>query len=297
MALLEEVLDRPHDPGYQTAASQREARGLPASTGSRTALLLIAALLLGFLLAVAAHTLRAPDPAAAGTREALIARIQSQEQLGDAHATSIESLRQDVRTLESKALDDTDSGDGQEIAQAGIEAGAVPMTGPGVTVTLDDQPADGAEAGATPNRVLSSDLQLVVNGLWERGAEAISINDQRLTSTSSIRFAGVAIVVDFRGLTRPYVVTAIGDPEALSAELDTGATGVYLKSISDEYGILSQVGSAADLTVPAASRLTTRVAEVVPPPTSTSSSTSSSPDSPTAPAGPAPSTTPQEESP
>ncbi len=73
-------------------------------------------------------------------------------------------------------------------------------------------------ASSDDGRVLSKDLQVVTNALWEAGAEAISINGQRLTARSAIRFAGDAILVNYRPLTRPYVISAIGDPQNLQVE-------------------------------------------------------------------------------
>ena len=55
--------------------------------------------------------------------------------------------------------------------------------GPGVRVVADDAPG----ADSARNEVLDTDLQKLVNGLWEAGAEAISINGQRLTNLSTIR--------------------------------------------------------------------------------------------------------------
>ncbi len=106
-------------------------------------------------------------------------------------------------------------------------SGAVPLHGPGFTLTLDDAPASGsddaAEGGqADEGRVLAKDLQYVTNALWESGAEAVSINGKRLTATSAIRFAGSALVVDYRPLTRPYVVTALGDPKRFPAAFADG---------------------------------------------------------------------------
>ncbi len=56
-------------------------------------------------------------------------------------------------------------------------------------------------------RVRDVDVQTVVNGLWAAGAEGIAVNGQRLTSLSTIRHAGDAIVVDLRQLARPYTIT------------------------------------------------------------------------------------------
>ena len=67
----------------------------------------------------------------------------------------------------------------------------------------------------------------------------MSINGQRLTSRSSIRFAGDAILVDFRPLSPPYVITAIGDGRELQTGFASSASGAYLKSLGDNYSIPS----------------------------------------------------------
>lgn len=263
MALLQEVLDRPLDPGYASAAEARSAQGLPASTGSRSLTLLVAAVVLGFLLTVAAQVLRQPDPEGAATRAGLIDRIRAEAGLGDTYSEAAQTLRAEVATLEQQARDPgpRESRRDEDLL---AQVGAVAVHGPGVELVLDDPAAREPEPdGPTgSDRVLARDLQVVVNGLWSHGAEAIAVNDLRLTSTSSIRFAGEAIVVDFRGLTRPYRVVAIGDPQALTAELESGPTGQYLTGLVTDYAIRVEVSSAPELTVPGAARLTTRVATV-----------------------------------
>src|SRR5207302_160556 len=71
-------------------------------------------------------------------------------------------------------------------------------------------PVTGRQTGTNPGLVLDRDLQDVANELWHDGAEAIAINGQRLTATTTIRAAGGAILVDFRPVTAPYQVSAIG---------------------------------------------------------------------------------------
>ena len=92
--------------------------------------------------------------------------------------------------------------------------------------------------------MLDRDLQTVVNGLWAAGAEAVAVNGQRLTALSAIRSAGDAILVDYRPLTRPYVVTAIGDPATLQAAVRRGARRPALRTLQQTYGI-RYVGPAA----------------------------------------------------
>lgn len=264
MALLAEVRDRPLDPGYASAAEARRDRGLPASTGSRSIILVVSAVLFGFLMTVAAQTLREPDPAAADTRQELASRIEAQQALGDQRVARVEALRGELSGLEERTLDDSAGGDlADALRKAGLEAGASALVGPGIIVTMDDaESSDPLAPGGSDERVMARDLQVIVNGLWARDAEAISINDQRLTSTSSIRFAGEAIVVDFRGLTRPYVISVIGDPEALEREMTEGASGQYAAELRDKYKLTVDVAVSEEVTVAAATRLSTRLAVV-----------------------------------
>jgi uncharacterized protein YlxW (UPF0749 family) len=147
----------------------------------------------------------------------------------------------------------------------------VAVTGPGLTVTLDDARKEGGgsadgdprtQAEADEGRVLSKDLQIVTNGLWEAGAEAVAINGQRLTALSAIRFAGEAILVNYRPLTRPYVVSAIGSPQNLEVEFADSSAGSYVRALQDNYGVRVRIAGAERLALPAATSLTVREAEV-----------------------------------
>jgi len=266
MALLVEVLDRPVDPGYWTATQQRREAGLPGQTSRRSPLLVLTVVLLGFLLSIAAVALRAPDPQDATERRELAERIEMAGEQGDASAARVEVLREQVSALESRQDNSADPALAAALDQAGEQAGARAVRGPGVTITVDDAPREGLEDDPEPaepeQRVLAADLQQLVNGLWSSGAEAISINEQRLTSTASIRFAGEAIIVDFRGLTRPYTVRAIGAPDALAGELVEGPTGEYFADLDAEYGIVMTWERGREIEVPAAERLSTRVSSV-----------------------------------
>ncbi len=266
MALLNEVLDRPVDPGYHTAAANRRAVGLVGSTSQRSPVLIVTVILLGFLLSLAALSLRTPDPQDGQERMDLAERVEAAGTRGDGSALTIEGLREEIADLQAQV---PAAGGGEltdELEAVAAAAGAVPVAGPGVLITMDDAPVDdlapAPEPGYDADRVLAGDLSRLVNALWEGGAEAISINDQRLTVTSSIRFAGEAIIVDFRGLTRPYVVRAIGDPQVMVDVIAKGDTGQYFADLRDEYGIVVEWERSEQLSAPAAERLTTRVAVV-----------------------------------
>jgi uncharacterized protein YlxW (UPF0749 family) len=145
------------------------------------------------------------------------------------------------------------------------------VNGPGLLVTLANADpkaaADpvGGSAGQDPRgQVRDGDLQLVVNALWAAGAEAVSINGERLGPTTAIRFAGQAVLVDFRPVTNPYQVSAVGNPDTLSrrflASPDVGSLAVISKS----FGLRFEFAKEDHLTLPAASTLELRSAEPVP---------------------------------
>lgn len=281
MTLIRAMLERPLDPGYAAAADRREAAGLPRATTLRSPLLAGAVLVIGLVVGVAASNLTAADSPRAAARADLVEQVTARRHEVDRLSAQAQKLQAELTAREASRLGDQGAlARGRTLA---IAVGALPMEGPGMTVTLDDAPdadqATGTDAGE--KRVFSRDVQIVVNALWQAGAEAISINGMRLTSLSEIRFAGSAIVVGHRALTRPYVVTALGPPKDMPADFADGPGGTYISTLRSTFGIRADTEVAQRLTVPAAARLTTRYAQ----PMDTGSS-----------GGPSPSTTPTEKS-
>src|SRR5690606_3135239 len=172
-ALLQEVLDRPLDPGYASAAEERIRRGEPPSTGARTVLLSVSSLLIGFLLTIAVVELRAPDPEASAARAELAERIRDLGALRDEQAARFEVLRAGVGAREGTAVGESLEPLAEELGAAGRTAGSAAMVGPGLRVVLDEAPVssgDPGEQAPQDSRVLARDLQVVVNGLWGHGA-------------------------------------------------------------------------------------------------------------------------------
>ncbi|WP_238999367.1 DUF881 domain-containing protein [Segeticoccus rhizosphaerae] len=288
MTLLNEMMRRPLDPGYAAEADARERAGRPRTSGTRTPMLLLTAVVIGFLVAVAALSLRVPTTAAAEAKQRLIAQIESRQADGDRQAATIAALRAQIQQAQQQALvRGHESQLAEQLTATARGVGAVPLTGPGVLLTIDDARPDQAAADGdvdprtqteeNAGRVTSGDLQIIVNGLWKAGAEAVSINGQRLTAQSAIRFAGEAILVNFRPLTRPYVITAIGDPDTMPTTFSRGSGGHYLSSLQETFGIQATVKTEQSLQVPASPSLQLRVAKPVP----TRSTTSTPPTTPT----------------
>ncbi|GAB3686729.1 DUF881 domain-containing protein [Angustibacter aerolatus] len=274
MTLLTEVMTRPLDPGYAAAAERRRQLDLPDGPGrhGRTPLAVVALAAVVLLLAVAFLQARGQRPAGVREREQLIAEITRVDAAANRLQVRNAALVQQLDAERRRQLEgQAESGLADRVAALGLVTGAAAVTGPGVVLTVDDaeqvaQAGDGsdprADTTADDGRVLDADLQVAVNGLWQAGAEAVSVNGQRLTALSAIRSAGQAVLVDYRPLAPPYVVQAIGDPGTLQTRFSDGSGGRSLQYLKDNYGVRFGIAPSDSLTLPASAGLTTRRAQV-----------------------------------
>ncbi|MBO4160199.1 DUF881 domain-containing protein [Micromonospora antibiotica] len=273
---LTELFQNPLDPGYADAAARRRAAPPTAGWrgGSARVLAIVVVVAVGFLFAVAYRETMADEPSRSQARAALIAQIKQREAETDAMTVRAARLREEVGRQRDAALSGSQAARLRNL-EAGTGLGRV--RGDGVVVRLADAPskddgAVGGDSGAGPSRVIYSDLQKVANDLWAAGAEAIAINGQRLTATSTIRSAGAAILVDFRPVTSPYEVSAIG-PKALRDRFDDSRSAYLMRRVARDTGLSFEVRRADDLTLPAAPEPRLRYARpsVSPSPSSTGS--------------------------
>jgi uncharacterized protein YlxW (UPF0749 family) len=183
-------------------------------------------------------------------RQELVEQVSEARDQLEGDRAELEALRAQTDDLESRQLQGDASARGvlDALRDLGVMTGTAPARGPGVRVEADNAP--GAESAR--NEVLDSDLQNLVNGLWGAGAEAISINGQRLTNLSTIRLAGGAITVNSRSLRRPYVVSAIGDPNTLPARFAETTSGQAWLDLQREVGLQLTITTAEDLRLPGA---------------------------------------------
>ncbi len=150
-----------------------------------------------------------------------------------------EKLRKDIgvyRTREEEMARQAASGMSttkglqRALDEAKALAGLVAVTGPGVVVTLDD--SNKLPATETRKEVIEqylvhdSDILAVTNELFNAGAEAISVNGERLIATSWIRCGGAPILVNSKPVAPPYVIRAIGNPVDLQKALELQGGGV-----------------------------------------------------------------------
>jgi uncharacterized protein YlxW (UPF0749 family) len=251
----------PLDPGYADAAA-RKARGQGPTGARKRALSGITALTLaalGFLLVIAYQQTMADEPEATKARDTLIQQVQNRRSDTDALQTRADQLSDEVAQLREAELG------GAAVARLrDLEAatGLAPVRGSGAKITIGDgptpiNPVTGRQS--TEARVRDSDLQLAANALWAAGAEAIAVNGQRLTATSTIRQAGEAILVDFQPVTTPYTIMAIG-PDKLAEAFRNGYAGKFFQELVSRYGMSFNAASADNITLDAATELKLRVA-------------------------------------
>ncbi len=249
MGLLNYITSHSLDEDYAHVHQQREQSGGAQARGpGRSALVVMA--LFGVLVATAGvQTARN-----AGTDElshdSLVAQVNQGRAVLEETRSTLTALESDLigaRQANNVAARRQQS-QAQLARRLGTGLGTVAVTGQGVRMVVDD-----AEGATTEQQlVLDSDLRDIVNGLWEAGAEAISVNGQRLTTTSAIRLAGSLITVNYVSVAPPYTILAIGDPNRLPARFVESTTGTYWLNNEETFGLKFEMTTSESLTLPAA---------------------------------------------
>ena len=156
----------------------------------------------------------------------LAALVRTESRQYDALRDKVARLTADVAALTAEVDDD-------EVAQLRSKArslegpaGLVAQTGPGVTVVLTDAPVEVAESSQqNPNLLVvhQQDIQAVVNAFWKGGATAVTIQGQRVVTTTGIKCIGNSVQLQGVPYSQPYTISGIGDPAALSAAISADA--------------------------------------------------------------------------
>lgn len=251
MTLLTAVMEKPLDPGYAAVARARAAGISPKPTLRRRLAILVLAVLTGMGIVMATQALRAPEPAASNARTLIEDQIRERSDIGDQLRTGNAELREEVADLQSQVLGEEAEEFLAHTAELESAVGTVGVQGPGLVVTLEDSArAAAGEPAAEDERVQDFDLQVVANGLWASGAEAVAVNGHRLTNLTAIRSAGAAILVDLQPLVSPYRVEAIGDPDEMRAEFARSSAQSHLTALSAGFSIPSSTTVEQDLHLP-----------------------------------------------
>ncbi|HWP98558.1 MAG TPA: DUF881 domain-containing protein [Syntrophomonadaceae bacterium] len=186
------------------------------SKGAQISIALVC-LILGIMLAVQFNTTRFYKASLVPERaQDLAGQLDTVTKDRDALIQKVASLNEQLQNLRNndKALADLQ----KELQSSNLSAGLIPVRGQGVVVTLNDS-SHRLQPGEDPNTLLIHDYEIlaVVNELKASGAEAISINEQRVVAMTEIRCAGTTIIVNQNRIGPPFVIKAIGNPDLIES--------------------------------------------------------------------------------
>jgi len=257
--LLTLITARSMDEDYAFVAEQRAAGTRPPRDARRTVLpTIVFVALFGAMAAVAAvQTSRNADVTEAG-RATLVSQIEAERDLlrrvQEDAATLSDANRTAEQRLERLASQQRDLN--AVVRRLETSTGYVPVRGPGVRFEISNSPY-----ATDTTEIRDEDLATLVDGLWEAGAEAVSINGERLTALTGIRNTGRAIHIGGDPIRAPYTVLAIGDPGSLQARLLETSEGAAWFVLVRSLGFGFEPENAEDLRLPAAELTPARYVE------------------------------------
>jgi uncharacterized protein YlxW (UPF0749 family) len=257
--LLTLLTRRSLDADYEHVAARRRAAGESPAKPTRAAAAVL--LVFGGLVTVAAIQTSRNAPAVDASRTSLVEQI-------DLRRTSVEQLqRQAARLTTSETnlrtrLSNSEASVGlaqSKLQRLQVRTGYGEVHGPGVQATVSDPP------NADPDHLVrDSDLALLADGFWGAGAEAISVNGQRLTVLSSFRNVGFGILLNTQPITPPYVFSVIGNPQTLQADLLANSAGARWYAVKNSFGFGFKMVDGGTMALPAAPDRPLRSVRVAP---------------------------------
>lgn len=220
--------------------------------------LMLMAFVIGLTLAWQLKGPRASPPvgyAPGDPRDRIVTTIEQLEAEQSALKSEIARLRAELLSYQSQVFANTDRLRrlNEEMEAQRAAAGLMAVRGPGLAVTLDDSNIRHPLPSTDPNSYLvhEFDVRDVVNVLWLAGAEAISVNDERVVGNTSVYCVGSTVMVNTTRLSPPYVIRAIGEPGVLSETLGNPSYLASLRQKAERYGLKFQVTQVAKMTLPA----------------------------------------------
>lgn len=227
--------------------------GHPLPRGDILALTFILGIL-GLLVITAAP--RAPAPTAGQRPDTDLARsvqerLEEEQKSLQAEVAALQAdvaLAQRLTTARSSSLSEL----ARELDRQRTAAGLTALRGPGVRVVLDDSPRIPPGAADISSRLVQ-DYQIrdVASVLWQLGAEAVAINDQRLVFQSAVAGVGNTMLVNGARVVPPYEIRAIGDGPRLQGQLTSRDTLYELKAIVERQGLVFRVERLDNVAIPA----------------------------------------------
>lgn len=211
--------------------------------------MLVAAIVLGMLVSLqwSAHANRRPLAPDQVSHTIYQLELEQSELKGQ-----VSRLREAVNAQQQQAAASTELLEGlrSELVTQKVRAGLIDVQGPGVRVVLDDSRRPPA---GNPDLFLVHDYDLrdAINVLWLAGAEAISVNGERIVSSTSVYCVGSTVLVNDTRLSAPYEVSATGDASRMQEYLRNPGYLGDLKARRDRFGVVLEFVRVESMTVPA----------------------------------------------
>ncbi len=212
-------------------------------------LVAIACVAIGFLAMTAARSHPASPEARLPRQYRLAALIERQQRTAKELRTEAEQLRATVANASLGPDKDATTARLQQLRSAQLLAGLTALRGPGIRVELADSSLSDSPSGDINDLVIhSGDVQATVNALWRSGAEAMSINGQRLVGTSAVLCVGNTLLLNGTVHSPPYVVSALG---ADRNKFEADELMQRLKDAAKTFGVKLSIRSVNDVRVAA----------------------------------------------
>ena len=212
---------------------------------------LFVGMLAGVLIGATAITAQGSDlrPDRTSDVAQLVAEAEARNQELSQRAADLRAETDRLTAAQGAAPASSDPG--QELASR--TAGLAAVKGPAVRVTLTDAPADVTPPGVSGDLLVvhEQDIQNVVNALWTAGAEAMTIQGQRVVSTTAVKCVGNTVVLHGTAYAPPYVITAIGDPASLEAGLASDTDVQIYRQYAQAYQLGYEQQRVDQTTMPA----------------------------------------------
>lgn len=206
--------------------------------------------LAGLMMTVSAQTSGGRD-LRPDRNDDLAGLVRSQSQHNVELAGQVAAQRGEVDELTSRTT--TDGGVSRpQLDAAAARAAMKPVKGPAVRVTLTDAPLSVKPINIDEDLLVvhQQDIQMVANVLWSGGAEAMTIQGQRVSSLTGIKCVGNTVVLRGVPYAPPYVVTAIGDPARLTAALEGSKDVAIYRQYVDAYRLGWKQERLTEVTMP-----------------------------------------------
>lgn len=205
----------------------------------------------GFMMATGALASRGNDLRPNRTTE-LAALVRDEADRAAALGRDAAALRTEVDAL-TRQLSAAESGPAASALEAAAEqAGTVAVSGPAVAVTLTDAPETVRPAGVDADLLVvhQQDIQAVINALWSGGAEAMTIQGQRIGARSGVKCVGNTVVLHGVPYAPPYEIVAIGDQARLERALRASAYLDLYRDAAARYQLGYEVRRVARVELP-----------------------------------------------